>query len=169
MIRKLPTLVLIDCMAYVRIGSLYRYLSGLFCDRFFLRLEFHVELGTPMHPRTGANAREKGRHQRLIWNRVHKLMIYLNPIFQLDFPTCINTDMLQGLAGYIIGFPLGLQGLEDRRLVDPSRAVGTYGTRLSRKFCILMKRQDGSFYLLEPVDQIKHFIAGYLWIFPLES
>lgn len=69
MIRKLPTFVLIDRMAYVRIGSLYRHLSSLFRNCFFLRLEFHIELGTPMHPRTGANAREKGRCQRLIRNR----------------------------------------------------------------------------------------------------
>jgi hypothetical protein len=60
MIRKLPTLVLVDRMAYVRIRSLYRHLSSLFRNRFFLRLEFHIELGTPMHP-----GRERMRGKRI--------------------------------------------------------------------------------------------------------
>ena len=48
---------------------------------------------------------------------------YLNPVLKFDLAACINTDVLQGLAGEIVVGTTGLDRLEDLGLIDAARVV----------------------------------------------
>ena len=51
---------------------------------------------------------------------------YLDPILELDLPTCINANVLQGLPGEIVVCPAGLERSEDLGLIDAAGLIRVY-------------------------------------------
>ena len=54
---------------------------------------------------------------------------YLHPVLKLDLAACIDTDVLEGLAGEIVVGTAGLKRLEDFCLIDAARLICVYRTK----------------------------------------
>ena len=87
---------------------------------------------------------------------------HLDPIFNLDLATGVDTDVLQGFARTVVGLAARLQRVEDIRLVHPS-----WGLRGNRAVgCVSWRRSVGDTAdILEAVYEVKELVLGDLWVF----
>ena len=120
-IGELSTLILVDCVANVRIGAMHCDLAGSGRQERLLGLtpKLHVELH--------ASKRGQLSSQYNQWR-----CAYLNPVVELDLSTRVHADVLQDLSRSIVRLSRRLQRLQNALLVDPPGSVGRYVTARKR-------------------------------------